>query len=75
VNFRREARRDSSALDGKTRGAVHAGTQGEGKTSPGRPRSLVTQAGRQLRARTRARGAARAAAVLDRGLVILIGSL
>jgi hypothetical protein len=33
------------------------------------------QAGKQLRACTHARGAARAAAALDRGLVILIGSL
>ena len=50
----------------KSRGTVRAGAQGEGEASPGRPRSPVTQAGKQLRARTRARGVARAAAALDR---------
>ena len=39
------------------------------------PRRLATQAGKQLRARTDTRGAARAAAALDRGAVIPIGSL
>jgi len=39
------------------------------------PRRLATLAGKQLRARTHARGAARAAAALDRGAVIPIGSL
>jgi len=39
------------------------------------PRRLATQAGKQLRARTHARGAARAAAALDRGAVIPIRSL
>ena len=38
-------------------------------------RGRQTQAGRKLRARTHARGAARAAATLDRGAVISIGSL
>ena len=39
------------------------------------PRRLATQAGRQLRARKHARGAERAAAALDRGAMIPIGSL
>ena len=39
------------------------------------PRRLATQAGKQLRALTLARGAARAAAALDRGVVVPIGSL
>jgi len=38
------------------------------------PRHLATLAGKQLRARTHARGAARAAVALDRGAVIPIGS-
>ena len=75
MNFEREARRDSSALDGKTRGAVHAGAQGEEEANPGRPRRLAALAGKQLRACTHACGAACAAAALDRGPVILIGSL
>jgi len=39
------------------------------------PRRLATLAGKQLRARMHARGAARAAAALDRGAVIPIRSL
>ena len=39
------------------------------------PRRLATQAGKQLRALTHAHGAVRAAAALDRGAVIPIGSL
>jgi len=39
------------------------------------PRRLATRAGKQLRALTHARGAARAAAALDRGAMIPIGSL
>ena len=50
----------------KSRGTIRAGAQGEGEASPGRPRSPVTQAGKKLRARTRAHGAACAAAALDR---------
>ena len=49
--------------------------KGEKEMSPGRPRCLATQASRQLRARTGARGAARTAAALDREPVIPIGSL
>jgi len=33
---------------GKSCSAVRAGAQGEGEASPGRPRSPVTQEGRQL---------------------------
>jgi len=75
VNLRERAVGVLRFWTGKSRGTVRAGAQGEGEASPGRPRSPVTQAGRQLRACTHARGAARAAAALDRGLVILIGSL
>ena len=39
------------------------------------PRRLATQAGKQLRALTHACGTARAAAALDMGAVIPIGSL
>ena len=59
----------------KSSGVVHAGAQREEEASPGRPRRLATQASKQLRACTRIRGAARAAAALDRGAVIHIGSL
>ena len=41
---------------GKPRDVVRAGAQGRREASPGRPRSLVTQAGKQLRACTCARG-------------------
>jgi len=39
------------------------------------PRRVAILAGKQLHARTHARGAARAAAALDRGAMIPIGSL
>ena len=67
----------SSASGAKERKSASAGgvtyiaNEGDAKL----PRRLVTQAGKQLRARTHARGAARVAAVLDRGTGIPIGPL
>jgi hypothetical protein len=75
VNFEREARRDSPALDGENARRRPCWCLREGGSEPGRPRRLATQASRQLRARTGARGAARTAAALDREPVIPIGSL
>ena len=67
VNFEGEARRDSSAWNGKTRGAAHTGAQRGGGSEPGVSTSPGGTGSKQLRACTHARGAARAAAALDRG--------
>ena len=62
------AREETSASSG---GGVFIAKGGD-VVPPGRP---ATQAGKQLRALTLARGPARAAAVLDSGAMIPIGSL
>ena len=66
----------SSAFSEANRGASAGGAAlYPRRASTELPRRLAALAGEQLRARTHARGAARAAAALDRGPVILIGSL
>ena len=56
VNLRERAVGALWSWTGKTRDAVRAGAQGEEEASPGRPHHLAALAGKQLRARTHARG-------------------
>ena len=74
-NFEREARRDSSAQDGENARRCPCWCLRGGGSEPGASTSCGDAAGKQLRACTHARGAACATAALDRGSVILIGSL